>query len=442
MNPNSNYSHDGHRYDLAAVEESSASNRFTRTGTMMPMDHCPNAATAYAIGTSAALDSATTKAHGLTSVDGMNYTYVATANDVRNTCINATTTTSRNYNSSSRRTNTFGAVLPFPRIGDVEDAAQAVLSLRKSDGNDDDKKGTRNAPAYMSMYSMSPSPFSSTSDSSSTMFLSDNNSCPDQEDESMDADDMYGNEFDVDAENSEFDNVLTTDEDNDVATRLKRIAVCCRKYNIRPKNVARVQNEGDCMILLPKRASSERAQKANKKREQPERIAKQARNVNDQLTAARTRSSSTTSVVGAAATKDDAVADTVACTALTKRGGGRKTAISTKSATRGEKKARKTRATVAKKNTTRSRPLNSRDTKLRRNKNARALPVYSLPATEFGKGWVAEGYARQTGAYKGHIDKYWISPSNRKFRSIVGVRRFLAALKKYNGDEEKAYAMK
>ena len=69
--------------------------------------------------------------------------------------------------------------------------------------------------------------------------------------------------------------------------------------------------------------------------------------------------------------------------------------------------------------------------------------VYCKPAPEFGKGWIVRGFQRQSGAYEGHIDKYWYSPKLKKrFRSKAEIKRFLPLLKKYKGDEEKAYKMK
>ena len=69
--------------------------------------------------------------------------------------------------------------------------------------------------------------------------------------------------------------------------------------------------------------------------------------------------------------------------------------------------------------------------------------VYCKPAPEFGKGWIVRGFQRQSGAYEGHIDKYWYSPKSKKrFRSKAEIKRFLPLLKKYKGDEEKAHKMK
>ena len=53
-------------------------------------------------------------------------------------------------------------------------------------------------------------------------------------------------------------------------------------------------------------------------------------------------------------------------------------------------------------------------------------------------GWVKRKFERSTGATQGRLDNYWYSPIHGyKLRSILEVKRFLAALEK-NGDETEA----
>jgi hypothetical protein len=48
-------------------------------------------------------------------------------------------------------------------------------------------------------------------------------------------------------------------------------------------------------------------------------------------------------------------------------------------------------------------------------------------------------FSRMGGATKGSVDRYWYSPTLQiKLRSMVQVKKFLAALKDNGGDEEKA----
>jgi hypothetical protein len=53
-------------------------------------------------------------------------------------------------------------------------------------------------------------------------------------------------------------------------------------------------------------------------------------------------------------------------------------------------------------------------------------------------GWRKELYERQSGGTKGDQDRYWFTPDNRKFRSLVEVKRYMAALEAFR-DEEAAY---
>jgi len=55
------------------------------------------------------------------------------------------------------------------------------------------------------------------------------------------------------------------------------------------------------------------------------------------------------------------------------------------------------------------------------------------------EGWVKKKVQRQGGDTKGRADPYWYSPTGKKFRSMTEVKRFMAALTKANGDEERAW---
>ena len=52
-------------------------------------------------------------------------------------------------------------------------------------------------------------------------------------------------------------------------------------------------------------------------------------------------------------------------------------------------------------------------------------------------GWTQKIFERPSGATH---DRYWYTPiTKRKLRSMIEVNRFLAALKKSNGDEDEAW---
>jgi hypothetical protein len=58
---------------------------------------------------------------------------------------------------------------------------------------------------------------------------------------------------------------------------------------------------------------------------------------------------------------------------------------------------------------------------------------------EWPPGWTRRVYARKNGATKNRKDRYWYTPvENFKLRSMVDVKRFLAALKAANGEETTA----
>ena len=57
-------------------------------------------------------------------------------------------------------------------------------------------------------------------------------------------------------------------------------------------------------------------------------------------------------------------------------------------------------------------------------------------------GWTRKVFERQSGASKGHRDRYWFSPKmGYKFRSIKNVLQFLADMVTTGGDEELAYKL-
>jgi hypothetical protein len=57
-------------------------------------------------------------------------------------------------------------------------------------------------------------------------------------------------------------------------------------------------------------------------------------------------------------------------------------------------------------------------------------------------GWVKKKFERKTGRLAGRADSYWFSPIRQKqLRSMAEVKRFMAALKQANGDEDKAWAI-
>lgn len=74
-----------------------------------------------------------------------------------------------------------------------------------------------------------------------------------------------------------------------------------------------------------------------------------------------------------------------------------------------------------------------------------AREVYVGPPTEpleggWPPGWIKQIVERQNGASAGHTDRYWYSPqTNKKFRSMVEIKRFLAHLSECGGDEGAAW---
>lgn len=74
-----------------------------------------------------------------------------------------------------------------------------------------------------------------------------------------------------------------------------------------------------------------------------------------------------------------------------------------------------------------------------------SVPVWVGPPDEdlgrkWPDGWIKKVFLRKRGATKGGQDNYWFSPiSEKKFRSILEVKRFLTFLKKSKGDEDVAW---
>ena len=71
--------------------------------------------------------------------------------------------------------------------------------------------------------------------------------------------------------------------------------------------------------------------------------------------------------------------------------------------------------------------------------------MYRGPPTEdnmeggWPPGWVKTHVQRMSGTYAGNIDRYWYSPGGKKFRSMIEVKKFFAALSLVAGDEEEAF---
>ena len=200
---------------------------------------------------------------------------------------------------------------------------------------------------------------------------------------------------------------------DDVASRLKRMADCCRRYDLHPNQYfATLRNGGASMILLPK---------VSKSGEEIEPLFDQVcETMGDGIGTGKTKRKGSSDLADTSSPDD---------------GKGRTRAPNPREAKRPKVEIRNesdnfqqntTVATGAQKGGKRSPPLE----------------VYCKPASEFGKGWIIRGFQRQSGAYEGHVDKYWYSPNLKKrFRSKAEIKRFLPVLKKCKGDEEKAYKM-
>jgi hypothetical protein len=59
---------------------------------------------------------------------------------------------------------------------------------------------------------------------------------------------------------------------------------------------------------------------------------------------------------------------------------------------------------------------------------------------EWPAGWIMRVFERKSGATKGSTDRYWYSPTQKKLRSMLGVKRFVEATEVCGGDEGKAWA--
>ena len=107
-----------------------------------------------------------------------------------------------------------------------------------------------------------------------------------------------------------------------------------------------------------------------------------------------------------------------------------------------KKAVKKTTLAKAKKKTVK------RQTKASTDKSA-SNPVYVGEPTKFlreegwPEGWVERQYKRQSGMTKNRVDFYWFAPTTdgreRKFRSIVEVKRYVGVLAA-TGSEDKAFA--
>jgi Methyl-CpG binding domain len=68
--------------------------------------------------------------------------------------------------------------------------------------------------------------------------------------------------------------------------------------------------------------------------------------------------------------------------------------------------------------------------------------ILQVPGGLWPPGWTRKVFERQSGASKGHRDRYWYSPKmGYKFRSIKQVLHFLADMVTTGADEERAYKL-
>ena len=61
--------------------------------------------------------------------------------------------------------------------------------------------------------------------------------------------------------------------------------------------------------------------------------------------------------------------------------------------------------------------------------------------SDFPSDWTIQHVPRRKGRSKGHVDRYYISPSKIRFRSIIEVRKFADKLSVCEGNEIKAYEL-
>jgi len=212
----------------------------------------------------------------------------------------------------------------------------------------------------------------------------------------------------VDADEDGDENTLAAG--NDIASRLKRMADCCRRYDLLPNQHFATMEGGGAMVLLPK---------TSKSGEEIEPLLNQVREtMRDGTDAGKGKRKGSTDLTPSDIDE-----------------------IRTRASKPREAKRPKTANT-----STSNNDISERNNSITgASKGGKKLPpheVYCKPALEFGKGWIVRGFQRQSGAYEGHVDKYWYSPNLKKrFRSKAEIKRFLPLLKKCHGDEEKAYKM-
>ena len=218
---------------------------------------------------------------------------------------------------------------------------------------------------------------------------------------------------DDDDENDGNENTCTLATGDDIASRLKRMADCCRRYDLHPnQHVATLRNGGASMVFLPKTPKSG---------EEIEPLFDQVREtMGDGINTGKAKRKGSSDLTDTSSSPDDVEGRTRA--SMPREAKRPKVDIRTKGDVP-QQKPTITTCTGASKGGKRSAPQ-----------------VYCKPAPEFGKGWIVRGFQRQSGAYEGHVDKYWYSPKSKKrFRSKAEIKRFLPVLKKCKGDEEKAY---
>lgn len=114
-------------------------------------------------------------------------------------------------------------------------------------------------------------------------------------------------------------------------------------------------------------------------------------------------------------------------------------------------KARKKPKAAAKKRTAAKKAVSSKQKK----EKGSATSVRGPPAVEvwsgepnepleggWPAGWTKRIFERPSGATKGSHDRYWYTPiTKRKLRSMVEVKRFIAALGKSEGNEDEAWKL-
>ena len=216
---------------------------------------------------------------------------------------------------------------------------------------------------------------------------------------------------DDDDEDDGNENTCSLATGDDVASRLKRMADCCRRYDLHPnQHFATLRNGGASMVLLPK---------TSKSGEEIEPLFDQVREtMGDGIDTGKAKRKGSSDLTDTPS-PDDAE---------------ERTRASMPREAKRIKVENRSKSDVSRQNSTVTTGAS------KGGKRSAPLEVYCKPAPEFGKGWTVRGFQRQSGAYEGHVDKYWYSPKTKKrFRSKAEIQRFLPVLKKCKGDEEKAY---